>query len=237
MNNTALSVSAQVSVIEPDQIVEQFKSSTDDRPIVIGCLRITVTKISTGTDVKFDFAIRMNRDVLIDWYPVISIPEPMYDQIASGKLNISDKTKFINIINEAIEFRDEFLIFWFGIQLALLNPVIKERVHKTTMPIPEKLNKQTKKKNAKKSPKKYVKRITIDDISDIEIGATKNPHSITEPFWWVSGHMRNQKVKGGHKMTFIQGYWKGPLKEQAEKIYGEPRQRELVLEDEDSEED
>lgn len=225
-SHTTLKQSAQISVLRPEQIMEEFKNNTNDNPITIGCLRLCIS--GQGIDVKYDFAIRINKELKFDWYPVISISERLYDTAVSNSFDPKDRMEFTKAINELIELRDKFTILWYGVQLALLNPVIKGRVHRTTIPAPEDLSKGPSKNKNKKTPKRYVKRITIGDISDIEIGETRKPHSISEPFWWVSGHMRNQKVKDGHKLIFVQGYWKGPLREQAEQIYSEPRQRELV---------
>ena len=112
------------------------------------------------------------------------------------------------------------LTSWVAIQTMLLNPVIAIRFKRTS--IPDDSTKVIKK--GKKQPKRYVKKITIDDLSDLEFGETKGKHNIKEPFWWVSGQWR--EYKSGKKI-FIEGYWKGPFRE-----YGrvdEPREREIVF--------
>ena len=111
------------------------------------------------------------------------------------------------------------LMAWIGIQTLLLNPVVSYRCKWETVPDPN-----MKSNKSKKGPKKYVKRLTIGDLSDLEFNKSK--HQIKEPFWWVSGHWR--EYKSGKKI-FIEGYWKGPFRE-----YGitnaEPREREIVFE-------
>ena len=102
----------------------------------------------------------------------------------------------------------------------LLNPVIAYRCKRETIPDPN-----VKSNKNKKGPKKYVKKLIIGDLSDMEFGEKKSKH-IKEPFWWVTGHWR--EYKSGKKI-FIEGYWKGPFRK-----YGiantEPREREMVFE-------
>ena len=124
----------------------------------------------------------------------------------------------------------KIFVFGYATQTALLNPVIAERFHRETVPYD--MGKKTNKKG-KKAPKRYVKRITLGDISDLEFGREKRPHQIKEPLWWVSGHWRNQATKDGHKKIFIQGYWKGILRNESDSINAEPREREIVFEEND----
>ena len=215
-------ITAQFMHLDPEQIIAHLKQEQDaERPIMIGCHRI-IYKFPKANPVVVDSAVRISRDLEFDWYPIFSVSVEHYRTFSNPALH----NKIIGLMNTFIDVRDKAMTIWYATQLALLNPVIKERFHRETIPAPAALVKSSKNK---KAPKKYVKRITIGDISDIEIGKTKKSHSISEPFWWVSGHMRNQKVRDGHKLIFIQGYWKGPLREQAEQIYSEPRQRELVI--------
>ena len=116
------------------------------------------------------------------------------------------------------------IMTWVGIQILLLNPVVSVRCKHETMPYGDPL--QTASKPKKKQPKKYIKRLIIGDLSDMEFGEKKTKH-IKEPFWWVSGHYRTYKNTG--KTIFIEGYWKGPFRE-----YGyngdTPKPRERAIE-------
>lgn len=131
----------------------------------------------------------------------------------------TDKDILAILVNAMDNMYLRALTSWVAIQTMLLNPVIAIRFKRTT--VPDDSTKVIKK--GKKQPKRYVKKITIDDLSDLEFGETKEKH-IKEPFWWVSGHWR--EYKSGKKI-FIEGYWKGPFRE-----YGhvdEPREREIVF--------
>lgn len=125
-----------------------------------------------------------------------------------------------NIFAALINAYQTILMSWIGIQIMLLNPVIAYRCKRET--VVNSLDKSNCKKNSKKKgPKKYIKRITLDDLSDLEFGKKSTKH-IKEPFWWVSGHRRT--YKSGREI-FIEGYWKGPFRE-----YGyvdQPRERQI----------
>ena len=228
----------QIMVMEPEEImnaIKVYRKEDPDKAITIGAIKIECEfDANTKSPLFYTFQcpLRISSDIMhIDWFPMLSCKKSTYDLITS-KIK-SDKIFVETFIDIVIHMRDVVLCSWIAIQMALLNPVIKERFTKETIPAPEDNKKNdTKTTKTKKSPKRYIKRITMGDISDIKIGEKeKGHHQMSESFWWVSGHIRNQKTKDGHKLIFIQGYWKGPLRETAEKLYDTPRERELILED------
>lgn len=197
-----------------DVILNDLKNNDNS---MVGIVRIKWNFSEKETH-SFDLALRIQKSLAIDWYPIISLPEYIY--------NINISNELMELMDCLIHYRDQLLIAWYGLQIALLNPVIKERIHRTTVPVDDvKVDKKTKKR---KTIKRYVKTISIDDMSDISIGDPKH-HNMTQSYWWVTGHWRNQKIKNGHKQMFIKGYWKGPMREVAEELY-EPVERQVILE-------
>lgn len=98
-----------------------------------------------------------------------------------------------------------FLDIWYGIQLALLNPVTEQIFQRAREnPISTKKNKVGKGKHRKVVyTKKYV--IRAEDIDKTYEERRKNNMSC--PLWYVVGHWR--EYKNGQRI-FIKGYWKGP---------------------------
>ena len=211
-------VSGRIMILPKEDILEMMKttSSEDELSIPVGFLEINI-----HAQVKVTVVIRMIGNLIFDWLPIIKVPQRIKNMSNEGLLRES--------LEEVCKIRDTFFLCWYGIQIALLNPVLAERFHRETVPYED----NKKRTNNKKSPKRYVKKITIDDISDLTFAKEKGHHQIKEPFWWVTGHWRNQKTKDGHKRIFIEGYWKGILREVAESKDKEPRERELVFEEND----
>ena len=210
-------VSGRIIILPKEDILEMMRSalSSDENPIPVGFLEINIQHL-----VKVTVMIKMLDNLIFDWVPIIKVPQRIR--------NMSDEGLLRESLEEICKIRDTFFLCWYGIQIALLNPVLEERFHRETVPYED----NKKRTNKKKSPKRYVKKITIDDISDLTFAKEKGHHQIKEPFWWVTGHWRNQKIKNGHKRIFIQGYWKGILREVAEEKNQEPREREIVFEEE-----
>ena len=121
------------------------------------------------------------------------------------------------------------LKLWYGIQVSLLNPVIKEGFHRETQLV-EKPTTTTNKKNLKKPPIRYKKVVYLTDDFINSDERIKKIFTRKTQCWYVTGHWRNQATKDGHKRIFIQGYWKGISRDTKT---ADPRERELVLEEND----
>ena len=136
-----------------------------------------------------------------------------YNIVENDSILKADPTLAINLARSITNIRDEVTVMmyvWYAIQVHLLNPLCQEYVHKETVPDN---TSQNSKKSQKKQPKKYIKRILIDMDKMTELGvgnATKN-HTIKCPVWWVIGHWRTYKATG--KRIWIDGYWKGVLRD------------------------
>ena len=96
---------------------------------------------------------------------------------------------------------------WYAIQIALLNPRIKTLFsNPTKVPIHNKGQSNSSQRRKVKYTKVY--KLNVNDVKDI----TYSPEKINRKclVWYVIGHWR--KYKSG-KEIFIQGYWKGQLRE------------------------
>ena len=113
---------------------------------------------------------------------------------------------------------------WYGIQIAMLHPTVKiifSNPHKEKERIP----KDDRKKYGQKIYR-YVKHhtITTDELKDAVYGkGEKGEFHRHALIWYVTGHWREYK---NGKTVFIQGYWKGALRETKK---AEIRNRELVV--------
>lgn len=132
---------------------------------------------------------------------------------------------------ELWDIMTKYLSVWYGMQLALLHPQVKEVFnHSTDVEIPTPTHTNKNKKQQKKTKIKYIKRhvIEVEEIDE----AMKRTRMIYKKCWYVTGHWRNQKVKNGHKKIFIQGYWKGVLRDLKN---ADIREREVVINTDGSE--
>ncbi len=114
---------------------------------------------------------------------------------------------------------------WYGIQIALLHPIVKDiflnPINVRRSNINSQLSKLIKHSNKKI---KYIKRhiVNPEELKNKIYGKTKkyNRHALV---WHVAGHWRT--CKNGEK-TFIQGYFKGVLRET--KKLSDCREREII---------
>ena len=216
----------RIVLTDLDEIIKLFKYTINNPEhnelthIAIGY--IDFTSSIYGKTLRGKIMLYLLNDMKISCSPMLAnIPQRFY--------NLNDDEDFCYFMTAMYKDSVKMFLLWYATQISLLNPEIAARFHKESVPYDFK---QSRKKN-RKTPKKYIKRIYFDDLSDIEFGKEKKPHQIKEPFWWVSGHWRNQKTKEGHKRIFIQGYWKGVLRN-GPKDNSEPRERELVLDNKTS---
>lgn len=223
IDNSPWTITAHVFVCDNPEIIIESLNGKDDIT-TIGIIRMTAFNIHNPEQYeRCDMVIRLRYDWNIDWFPLLSFTEHDFDEY-----RVNDR--YNRALSYMVIVRDEIFLAWYGLQLALLNPVIKERIHRETVPMDEVKAGNNKKKKAK-TVKRYVKRITVDDLSDIEIATDPKRHNMTKSYWWVTGHWRNQKTKDGHIRKFIKGYWKGPMREIADELGYEPYERKIVLEE------
>ena len=117
-----------------------------------------------------------------------------------------------------------FLAIWYTLQVMLLNPVLKEKLLVNTGK--EKLRTHNPaivgKQNArlKKRKASYIRYKSLNPIV-MESDVIRKQHTLC---WYVIGHYRHYS---SGKKTWINGYWKGPLRE-LQKNLDEGRERMLA---------
>lgn len=113
---------------------------------------------------------------------------------------------------------------WYGVQIALLHPVVKE-VFRAPRTAVEKTN-PTKKSSPRKRKVKYVKEHVLnqEELDKLIYGerTTKQGRTRHALIWYVIGHWRTY---ANGKKVFVQPYWKGALKDTK---LAETREREII---------
>lgn len=150
--------------------------------------------------------------------------------ISFGYININKERidRLKNIPDRrAIEFLAFKLKIWYGVQIALLHPVIKNIFIFSGVESNHIIKNNSKISKRKKRRVRYVKKI-IFNAKELNKILYKNDKSLKKErktlAWYVIGHWRT--YKNGNKI-FVKPYWKGPLKEL--KMNFEDREREIIL--------
>lgn len=132
-----------------------------------------------------------------------------------------------NIVELSVAQQLVFLCLetWYGIQIALLHPVVKE-VFRAPRMVVEKTN-TTKKSSQRKQKVKYVKEYVLnqEELDKLIYGERTAKQAITRHalLWYVIGHWRTY---ANGKKVFVQPYWKGALR--ATRLT-ETREREIII--------
>lgn len=119
----------------------------------------------------------------------------------------------------------DIMEMWYGIQLTLLHPSIKEVILNGKVTRVESVESQMSSMKTKKGKKvkkvKYVKRRVIDNRVFEEAFPPNSIQRRTQ-VWWVLGHYR--EYRNGMRI-WIDGYWKGPLRD----LKGDYENRERLI--------
>ena len=145
--------------------------------------------------------------VAIPFYPSGDKNFVMFNGIAYSDNISKNDVGGINIY-ELHKSMTKLLDIWYGIQLALLNPiteVVFQNARETTQSV-RKNKVGLGKKRRVVYTKKYV--ISAEDIDNSYQEHRKN--NMQCPLWYVIGHWRTYS---SGKKIFIKGYWKGPERE------------------------
>lgn len=136
----------------------------------------------------------------------------------------------MGLIMQTEQMLSQAITAFYSINAALLNPVIMEVYNNKTSRIPDRS--VTAKKATKRGKIRYVKRHLISMI-DIDKAFEKRGFVRKAMIWYVTGHWREYK---SGKKVFIQGYWKGALRNMKDTMFQElePRKRELVTKEEET---
>lgn len=234
--NKQLNCVGRVVPYSKDEIFQQLSENklTDTKILVVGEVHVKTDRnpldyINAPLEAHAPI-ILYGKSLIIEWgaSPMHITPKAFAEVAANIDITQNRDNSVYKTLKQTISAWVGFLksavidtiMNWTAIQIMLLNPVISVRCKRETAPYENTLHVRNPKPK-KKQPKKYIKRLIIGDISDLEFGNEKRKHEIKEPFWWVTGHYRTYKKTG--KTIFIEGYWKGPFRE-----YGytsEPRER------------
>lgn len=146
---------------------------------------------------------------------------------ANDNFSHNDITVFsIDYWDENYDIIMQTLYLWYGVQLLLLNPNTVERVSQFK-PV---ANKPAATKKKKKPVIKYTRVHYINGDELEPMLYTRQSRDGSRTFerkckcWYVIGHFRHYTKTD--KTIFIQGYWKGELRQL--KVSEETRQREVV---------
>lgn len=197
-----------------------------DEPFVVGAISIEVNVDPTPPGVDFP---RFTVPLLIQrGFNGIGMAD-MYNSNKRGKIisiskdgNILDRETNMDVIWADIE---NYLKIWYGIQLALLHPIIQNVFkHPTT----EKIAHEEPKKGGKTRTvytyiKKHVIRPHDFDPPAPSDNGEKTPRNWSTLLWHVTGHWRYYK---DGKKVFVKPYWKGPLRDIKA---AEPRNRRIAI--------
>lgn len=150
-----------------------------------------------------------NKDRVYDFYGLFIHPgSKIIDVFQSSHEYHKNLNDFYNENRDA--FGIALLEVWYAIQILLLHPRSVEVKRKATK---QRLHGKEKIISSNSSRKvKYIRHYTItkDDVNYILDGDTEHTYNRKCLSWYVIGHWR--KYKSGKKI-FINGYWKGALRE------------------------
>ena len=188
-----------------------------------------VIRMSDETEIAIPFGII--NDPGLDTYGNSLASVPMIGIVKYGSTSLKNyiKEHGMGILAQYLDSIASLIPVWYGIQVGLLNPTIKEVFKEHTDPKFPIVETKKDRKGKAKTKIRYVKKVTITDEMFEE--CVKRSYIHKKMCWYVTGHWRNQATKTGHKRIFIQGYWKGIARES--KTVEEPREREMVLEPKD----
>ena len=177
-----------------DDYINQVDSSGDDFLSLVGC----VCQDKKGTKLIYPFYIKKGDNRII---PFLFCVDDRIDKIARRLEETMNEHFSESTTNKC-------LIFWYSIQLALLHPTIKEVFSHPKESLV--FNKKSVNKDGKRRTTKNIRQHTIK-AEDVKMAIDKKKEYNRKTLsWYVIGHWR--KYKSGKKI-FVQGYWKGALRE------------------------
>ena len=158
------------------------------------------------------------------------VTSPHLDQLGFsniGYINKNGKTVLSDKVAAANDVMWLCLATWYGIQIALLHPVVRDVFRNPARSIIKKApDKLKSKKHRKQTSVKYVKKHIIDqnEFQKLVYGeSSSNSYQRKALIWYVIGHWRTYK---NGKRVFVQPHWKGALRDTK---LTQSRAREIVL--------
>lgn len=228
--DTVLNEWVRIVVFEDFMDTIKNDEDSDDDDDMYHIIGVVSMKFPDGVEVVMPFGVTKGDDrMFIDRALMIKTKNKKYEFRFEHK---DADGMFTGGLEEVWYIMTQHISAWYGMQLALLHPQVKEVFnHPKDVPVNPHTDKN-KNQNNKKTKIKYIKRhvINVDEIDE----AMKRSHTIYKKCWYVTGHWRNQKTKNGHKRIFIQGFWKGVLRDLKK---GDVREREVIINEENLHED
>ena len=201
--------------IHPDykQLIENGK---DEKAVIIGLIMLGLAGGVVGAPLAVTQGfncIGVNEDLIN-----FNLPE-------SGERSLSNVS-----VMDWIVFSCRMLGLWYGIQISLLHPVIKDVFANTRS---TRLRETVGQGKHKRRITRYVKKhyLNSDELDTAINGKPEGRSFVRHTLaWYVIGHWRH--YANGNKV-FIQGYWKGALREMKRNM-DSGRDRELVLSEQEA---
>ena len=211
--------------VYPDKLTEYYALREKDFDFTssnFGTLTIAI-RCNDGWTTKFVLPMECNHQYIMP-------SRMLYSYEAGGKSIIQH---FMNghyvklpedLESELYHWAHLGITIYYAIMVALLNPCIKEVFLKNSSAMPMSTGKATGRN--KRAKIRYVKR-HIMNAADIKNAFEKRGFIRRTMIWYVTGHWREYK---NGKRIFIQGYWKGALRDiKAATDLAEERDREIVV--------
>lgn len=207
-------INCSYRVVIFEDYAEKIKSSHENDVILVGAVIIPASKSG-------DIIIPINIVHGVDFIPICPIGFRNMPNACQQKIKQSiNQSQLAQMLICTMET-------WYGIQIALLHPEVKE-VFKNPQTVRDYGCTKNNSKNNKKKRVRYIKKHVInkDELEKRIYGTTKTikRHAL---LWYVIGHWRT--YKDGRKV-FIQPYWKGALRNERSVV--EAREREIVIKNE-----
>lgn len=227
-NNDISFVSCRIAMLndhDRNTAISRMINSEEIHCVNVGVIETTVKGDNGTVKAYMEMSVCDNSNLIETKWIGIELKIAGSEEDMYENLNGMEQLGIIYDMNECI---NRSLIVWYALQQCLLNPVLSNYVSTRKEPLEQINKKQSAAKNKKKrkpAPKRYIKRNTILlDKMDNEVSINYECKSKKKtPLWHVTGHWREYKTG---KKIFIQGYWKGPLREY--KNLDEPREREIA---------
>jgi len=215
-----------------------------DSELIVGTVKITEDIYLKHSDryshrsgyITYSFPLMLYKDTL-------SIPSIIYDLKLNDEIRHTTKSVYIDGENDVVDLGTTYvgsdasvhflrelrqaISTLYAVECFLLNPVVMDVFKRNSKPTPVDVNKNSK--SSKKQKIKYVKRHIIN-ADEIDRAFEKLGFVRKAMIWYVTGHWREYK---SGKRIFVQGYWKGALRNARNSAFPnlEPREREIVTDE------
>ena len=186
-----------IAYISMDYIDDKyFDDLSSDSGRVVGYMTVT-SKYHDGS---------IDLDILCTNNQLIPTNQRMRVLLNEGYDKVSYNDKMM------IDMLFQFMQLWYAIQILLLHPRAEIIKNKSQIIPTTRISDNSMRKSMNRRKVRYIKRYLLctDDLNNVLNGDAKkqiNRHCLS---WYVIGHYR--QYKNGHRV-FIQGYWKGELRE------------------------